>query len=132
MHFRAWLEICDLQLSWYKKEKKRKNILKSTTKTQPFKLDFVHQNLFMSLGKQVCEEHYHQCAGSSPEFCFCIYAGLPSPGQLSPAEGFLGTQRAAGFMFMVPSFHVELPSHAWGTPGHCCCFRLTGIKGTFF
>lgn len=44
----------------------------------------------MSLGKQVCEEHCHQCAGSSPEFCFCTYAGPPSPGQLSPAEGFLG------------------------------------------
>lgn len=121
MHFGAYLEICDLQLSRYKEinnnNNKPKNnpsnwILYSKIHTcsqrsqHPWERKFVRSITISVQEVLLSSASVH-------------YAGLPSPGQLSPAEGFLGTQMAAGLLFMVhsvpPSFHVRLPSRAWGT-----------------
>lgn len=97
MHFQACLEICDLHLSRSKETKytgkKQTKPSKQTKKPTP-----PHNP-----SKWIFCSKIHPCpwesklvrsttisAGSSLESCFCIYAELPSPEQLSPAEGLQG------------------------------------------
>lgn len=137
MHFGAYLEICDLQLSRYKEinnnnNNKPKNnpsnwILYSKIHTCSQRSQHLWERKFVRSITISVQEVLLSSASVH-------YAGLPSPGQLSPAfwaprwlQGFCSwcTQCRPHFTFDCPAVPGELPVL-------CCCFRLTGIKGIFF